>query len=207
MLRKILSGLLALCLSSCSIIGVSDTPQAKYSTEKSQDEFAIRIYKPLVEAQITVKDDDYKSAVNKGFRALFKYITGANSVNQKISMTTPVITENNSQNIEMTAPVFIADSNNSWTIAFVLPDNYTLDTAPKPTNSDIKLVAKPQNKVAVITFNGSLNKDSIDENTKKLKTWISENDIKVVGEPMAAGYNPPWTIPYFRRNEIQISIE
>jgi len=209
MLKKIYSAGLAICLSSCSVIGINSTPQAKYDTVKKEDSYAIRDYQPLIEAQITVADSDYKTAVNKGFMQLFKYITGANTVNQQISMTAPVLTKEKSQDIAMTAPVLISDNGNenAWTIAFVLPDSYTLKTAPTPTNEDIKLVEKPQKKVAVISFSGFMNKDSIDKNTQKLKTWISDNKLQEIGKPMAAGYNPPWTIPFLRTNEILIEVK
>ncbi|MGQ4006113.1 heme-binding protein [Francisellaceae bacterium CB300] len=207
MLKKIYSAGLAICLSSCSVIGIDNTPQAKYNTVKKQDDYSIRIYKPLIEAQITVADSDYKTAVNKGFMQLFKYITGANTVNEKISMTAPVLTEQKSQNIEMTAPVLINGDNNSWTIAFVLPDNYTIESAPKPTNKDIKLIEKPQTKMAVIKFSGFMNKSKIDENTTELIKWVKDNNLEMVGEPMAAGYNPPWTIPFLRTNEVMVAVK
>ena len=59
MLKKIYSAGLAICLSSCSVIGIDNTPQAKYNTVKKQDDYSIRVYKPLIEAQITVADSDY----------------------------------------------------------------------------------------------------------------------------------------------------
>ena len=52
-----------------------------------------------------------------------------------------------------------------------------------------------------------MSKDSIDDNTQKLKAWISDNKLEVIGKPMAAGYNPPWTIPFLRTNEILIEIK
>lgn len=207
MFKKIYSAGLAICLSSCSVIGITSVPEAKYDTIKKESDFSIRDYQPLTEAQITITDTDYDKAVNKGFMQLFKYITGANTVNEKISMAAPVLTDEKSQNIAMTAPVLISDSDNAWTIAFVLPDSYTIKTAPKPTNENIKLVEKPQKKVAVIKFSGFMSKDSIDDNTQKLKAWISDNKLEVIGKPMAAGYNPPWTIPFLRTNEILIEIK
>ena len=206
MLKKIYSAGLAICLSSCSVIGINSTPEATYNTMKKQNDYAIRIYQPRMEAQVTIAEGNYNDAVNKGFRELFNYITGSNTVNQKISMTTPAITKKKSQNIDMTAPVLISDCNRAWTVAFVLPDGYTLENTPKPTNEDIKLVYKPQNKVAAISFSGFMNKDSIDANSIKLEAWISKNHLQMIGEPMAAGYNPPWTIPFLRTNEVMIEV-
>lgn len=207
MLKKSLSVLSALALSSCSIVGINNTPQAKYTNIKTDDNFSVRVYAPLTEAQVTVEDSDYKSAVNKGFGYLFRYITGANIAKQDIQMTAPVKIEQSSQKIQMTAPVMIAGDDKSWTIAFVLPAQYTLQNAPKPTSDKIKLVEKPETKMAVVTFSGFLDKDSIDSNTTKLKTWIKANNYEIVGQPEAAGYNPPWTIPFLRTNEVMIPIK
>ncbi|MBK2105535.1 SOUL family heme-binding protein [Francisella philomiragia] len=207
MLKKSLSLLSALALSSCSIFGVSDTPQAKYTDIKKDGDYSVRVYAPLTEAQVTIESSDYKSAVNKGFRYLFNYITGANIAKQDIQMTAPVKIEQSSQKIQMTAPVMIAGDDKSWTIAFVLPSQYTLQNAPKPTSDKIKLVEKSETKMAVVTFSGFLDKDSIDSNTTKLKTWIKANSYEIDGQPEAAGYNPPWTIPFLRTNEVMIPIK
>ncbi|WP_150467800.1 SOUL family heme-binding protein [Francisella sp. SYW-9] len=207
MLKKFLSVISALALSSCSVLGINDTPQAKYTSIKKDDNFSIRVYAPLTEAQVTVEDPDYKSAVNRGFGYLFKYITGANISKKDIQMTAPVKIEQTSQNIEMTAPVIIKGDDKIWTIAFVLPAKYTLENAPKPTNNRVKLVEKPETKMAVVTFSGFLDKDSIDSNTDKLRTWIKSNNYQAIGQPEAAGYNPPWTIPFLRTNEVMIPME
>ncbi|MDE5014488.1 heme-binding protein, partial [Francisella tularensis subsp. holarctica] len=88
----------------------------------------------------------------------------------------PVNTEQSSQKIHMTAPVMVkGDTNNEWTIAFVLPSQYTLENAPKSTNDKVKLVEKPETKIAVITFSGFVDKDTIDSNTTKVKAWVKAN--------------------------------
>lgn len=49
------------------------------------------------------------------------------------------------------------------------------------------------------------------ENQKKeieLLRWIEKGkEYKVVSRPMFAGYDPPWTIPFLRRNEILIEVK
>lgn len=207
MLKRSLTILSSVALSSCSIFGINNVPEAKYTNIKKDDNFSVRLYAPLTEAQVTVQSDNYKSAVNEGFGYLFNYITGSNIANQDIQMTTPVKIEQQSQKIQMTAPVMIAANDKSWTIAFVLPSKYTLQNAPKPTNNKVKLVEKPETKMAVITFSGILTKDAIESNTVKLKNWIASNDYEIVGQAEAAGYNPPWTIPFMRTNEVMIPIK
>ncbi|MED7819133.1 MULTISPECIES: SOUL family heme-binding protein [unclassified Francisella] len=207
MFKKSLYIVSALALSSCSILGINNTPQAKYTNIKKDDNFSVRVYAPLTEAQVTVQDSSYKSAVNRGFGYLFKYITGENTTKQNIQMTAPVKIEQSSEKIQMTAPVMITGNDKNWTIAFVLPSQYNLQSAPKPTNDRVRLVEKPETKMAVITFSGFLDKESIDSNTEKLKAWIKSNNYQVTGQPEAAGYNPPWTIPFLRTNEVMIPIK
>ncbi|BCD91970.1 hypothetical protein fh0823_21090 [Francisella halioticida] len=103
MLKKSLSIASALALSSCSILGINSIPQAKYTNVKKDNNFSVRVYAPVTEAQVTVQDSSYKSAVNKEFGYLFKYITGANIIKQ---------------DIQMTAPVIIKGGDKIWTIAF-----------------------------------------------------------------------------------------
>ncbi|APC97871.1 SOUL family heme-binding protein [Francisella frigiditurris] len=207
MLKRFLASIITIFLSGCSIFGISNVPEPNYKSLKTDNNFSIREYKPIIEAQVQINNNDYKSAVNKGFKELFKYITGENISNEKIKMTKPVVIKQNSQKIAMTAPVLVKEGKESWIISFILPESFNIDDAPKPTNNSIKLVEVPQEKVAVINFNGSFNEEAIKENTSKLKNWINHNNLVQIGEPRAAGYNPPWTIPYFRKNEIQIPIK
>ncbi|MDE5024861.1 heme-binding protein, partial [Francisella tularensis subsp. holarctica] len=75
------------------------------------------------------------------------------------------------------------DTKNERTIAFVLPAQYTLEHAPKSTNDKVKLVEKPETKIAVITFSGFLDKDTFDSNTTLLKAWVKANNYQIVGQP------------------------
>ncbi|MDE5037923.1 heme-binding protein, partial [Francisella tularensis] len=75
------------------------------------------------------------------------------------------------------APVMVkGDTNKEWTRAFVLPAQYTLETAPKSTNEKVKLVEKPETKIAVITFIGFFDIDSFDSNSTNLKAWVKANN-------------------------------
>ena len=92
-------------------------------------------------------------------------------------------------------------------MSFVLPAEFSLATAPRPKNSAVRLSELRDYKVAVITFSGFLNQRSVSAQSDELKKWISAKGYRVAGAPKAAGYNPPFTLPFLRRNEILIPID
>ncbi len=122
-------------------------------------------------------------------------------------MTAPVVQENPSEKITMTAPVSLEKSGNIWLMAFVLPDSYSLATAPAPSDNSITIKAIPGKKTAVLSYSGFLSEQSIAEKTKELQNWLAEQGYKAVSPARSAGFDPPWTFPFLRRNEAHIDIE
>ena len=107
----------------------------------------------------------------------------------------------------MTVPVLEQKNEQGWRYMFVLPASYSIQTAPEPLNGDVKLSNQPQKRVAVIRYSGSSNEKAIDEQTIQLKQWIAANNLTPVSESRWAGYNPPWTLPFLRRNEVMIDVD
>jgi hypothetical protein len=60
--------------------------------------------------------------------------------------------------------------------------------------------------VPVVRYSGSSNENAIEQKTIQLKQWIAANDLTPVSEPRWAGYNPPWTLPFLRRNEVMMDV-
>ena len=121
-------------------------------------------------------------------------------------MTAPVVQEKNSEKITMTAPVLQKQSDNKWVMAFVLPSTYTLETLPKPLDEKMVIKKIPGKKVASLRFTGFLSDTKLSEKSDLLKAWLMENDYDPKSEPRLAGYDPPWTIPFLRRNEVLIDL-
>ena len=204
-------GALMLVLSSgCSVVGINNVEQAAYTAAIKDDPFELRDYEPMVIVETTI-DDDFENAGNKAFKRLFAYITGNNVANSDISMTAPVIADpagtSPGTDIAMTAPVLQHYSQGGWRYAFVLPAALTLETAPTPINDKVRLAQVPGKKVAVIQYSGFWNEQSMQQKTSALYDWISANNLTATSEPRWAGYNPPWTIPFLRRNEIMIDVQ
>jgi len=202
---------LASILTSCSVFGKSSVETLEYKVIKKSNGFEIREYKPYIAATTTVQGE-FKTAQNKAFRVLAGYIFGDNKKNKKINMTAPVLQEKDeeeeSQKIAMTAPVLQEKTEQGWSMTFSMPSKYSLADLPEPNTDKITFTKVDSKKFATIRFNGKSSEIRINNKTEELKKWImSTKKFRIISNAIYAGYNPPWTIPYFRRNEILIGIK
>ena len=194
----------------CTVFGVRTVEEASYKVLNDYGQIELREYDELLTIETSV-DADYKKAGEVAFRRLFAYINGENDSKTKIAMTSPVIAnEGNSgdgERIAMTTPIFRERQNKGWRYLFVLPASYTLDSAPAPLNSEIKLSVMPKKQVAVIRYTGKWSEEAMRKKSDELAVWIQENNLESVSMPLWAGYDPPWTIPFLRRNEVMIDVK
>ena len=193
-------------LPACSIFGFQGVKEPKYRVAREAGASEIREYDPVIVARTQIAGD-YKQGSNAGFRRLADYIFGNNQKQQKVEMTAPVIQEQKSEKIAMTAPVLQQPAADGWQMEFVMPEGYTLETLPKPVDPLIELAEVPARKVAVLRYRGRLTEANIKTKTAELEAWIKENNLTAKAAPQSAGYDPPWTIPMFRRNEVLVEIE
>jgi len=184
---------------------VSNVEQAKYELVESQDKIEIRNYSPMIVAEVEVSGER-KEAINKGFRLIADYIFGNNTTKENVAMTSPVIQET-SQKIAMTSPVTQEGTEGKWKVRFVMPASYTIDNLPKPNNTEVNLKNIPNKYFVVIRFSGLASQENLKENTDLLNAFIKEKNFKPISNETYAFYNPPWTIPILRRNEVMIEIE
>jgi hypothetical protein len=180
--------------------------EPKYSVVKKDGDIEIRLYEPYIVAETIIDTSDYDAASNEGFKRLAGYIFGGNKKQQKISMTSPVATEE-SQKIAMTAPVQTEKQGTSLRITFMMPSEFTLETLPVPEDSRIVFRQVPAKKVAAIKFSGRWTTENFDEHTNELKKWIEEQGLTKCGATVIARYNPPFVPSFFRHNEIMIPVE
>jgi effector-binding domain-containing protein len=180
--------------------------EPKHAVIKKDHDFEIRQYDTLIVAETTVDASDYEEASNEGFRRLAAYIFGGNKSRGKISMGSPVTTEQ-SEKIAMTAPVETEKSGSSVRVAFTMPAEYTMQTLPVPNDARVTLRRIPGRKVASIRFSGRWTEENFGEHTEELIAWIQKEGARIAGEPLVARYNPPFVPFFLRRNEILIPIE
>jgi hypothetical protein len=189
-----------------------------YDVIVSQAPFELRHYAPSLIAQ-TIVEGDMDAASNKGFRLIADFIFGNNLAAgseqaAKIAMTAPVTVEPQSSKIAMTAPVTVEPQSNDtsvagakqWRIHFVMPSQYNLATIPKPKNSAVTLHELPSKYFVVHRYSGFNTVARVQEKTDETLAWAKQQSLKVMGTPQLSRYDPPWTLPMFRRNEIMLEV-
>lgn len=106
----------------------------------------------------------------------------------------------------MTAPVSQQQSAGKWAVSFMMPAGYTLETLPVPDDSSITLRQIAAHRVAAVRYSGFWSEKLFLRYKQELENWIKKNNLKIIGEPVWARYNPPFTLWFLRRNEILIPI-
>jgi len=214
----LLGGLLALSAKAKGMASdANDVEEPEYTLLSQEDDFELRRYEPQLVAQTWVSGDQ-ETASRAGFKVLADYIFGNNTApsggSSNISMTAPVTMQPNSaesdkdaQKIAMTAPVSMQQEHGQWRVQFTMPKKYTMQTLPKPTNPNITITEIPKQTYAVIKFSGLANSSKVAAKTEALRVWMQEQGLTITGEAQLARYNPPWTLPFLRRNEILIAYE
>jgi len=172
-------------------INIMANEEPDYTVLKKESEIEIRQYKNFLTASIEI-EGNRKEAIGKGFRFLFKYISGENKNKESISMTIPVMQK--------------SSGNNKWNVSFVVPKKFDIKNAPQPDNVNIQLKNNSDLKVIAITFSGLFSDGNIQENETKLRNYIKEKGIKIEEPAIYAGYNAPWTPWFLKRNEVMFKL-
>jgi len=166
--------------------------QAKYEVLKKVGNIEIRRYPSLVIARV----DGYGDS---GFNLLFRFITGNNQQKSDIAMTAPVVSEQ----IAMTAPVL----SETGSIAFIMPEGFTLETTPEPLDERVKIVEIPERIVAALRFSGRWSDSVFKKKSEDLLIEIKNAGLKTTGQVFSMRYNGPYTPWFLRRNEVAVQVE
>ncbi|WP_226702413.1 SOUL family heme-binding protein [Microbulbifer elongatus] len=205
MARGVLGLLLAL-LAGCAMA----IEEPAYTVTEQAAPFELRSYQPKIVAEVVVSGS-MDEASSKGFRLLANYIFGNNSAptggSEKIEMTAPVGMEPRSEKISMTSPVSMQESEGRWRVSFVMPSSYTMESLPRPNNAAVTIRQIPETRYAVIRFSGLTGAKRVAQKTEDLRAWMEGKGLKARDQPELARYNPPWTLPFLRRNEILLEVQ
>lgn len=183
---------------------VSNVEHPKYTLIERSGNIEIRDYATMIVAETEVTGER-REAISKGFRIIADYIFGNNTAAQKVPMTAPVA-QQASETIAMTAPVTQAGGDNTWRVRFIMPSKYKMETLPKPNNPAIELREIPKKRFAVIRFSGMAGEESLKRYNKELDDFLTAKRLTPLSPPTYAFYNPPWTLPFLRRNEVLVEI-
>jgi len=218
---RIAAAVSGLLLAGCTAFGIREgTAEPRFTVLAAPNGLEIRAYGPRVAAETTVANDE-ESARYDGFRRLAHYIFGGNRAKTPVAMTVPVAQakadEPKSETIAMTAPVSQAPVSQApvgqgadgrqWVIRFFMPADSTLETLPTPEDPAVVLVQVPGETVAVLRFSGLWGAETIAARQAELLQRLEATAWQPVGAPVAWFYDPPWTIPFLRRNEVAVSVE
>lgn len=195
------------------IFSLDQIGEPSYSVELKDGNVEIRRYEGFALAETTVQAP-FGEATRRSFSPLFGYISGDNH-----SRPTAAASERRSEKIAMTAPVLVEPTGvrddgegldraeiDGWTMAFILPDEYTLDNAPQPTSRRVEIRDVEPGRVASIRFNGRLNERNGETHRAKLEDWLVSRNLEHRGDWKLAGYDPPFTLPLMRRNEVLVTL-
>lgn len=170
--------------SVASVFGLRPYEAPRYEVLESARQVEVRRYVPRVAAEASVHGED---AGDEAFRALFGYISG----DEKIAMTTPVATRAEGDALRM---------------QFFLPRRYAGADAPRPRDPRIRIVELPEETLAVLRFSGRARPEEIERQEERLLEALASSSWKTAGEPVVFVYDPPFTIPFLRRNEVAVRV-
>ncbi len=195
-------------VAGCSMFGIRDgTESPSYEVVGMVGEAEIRQYAPRIAAQ-TIVEGAEEPARSAGFRKVAGYIFGGNRTRADIAMTAPVVqSAAPSREIAMTAPVVAqAAGEGKWAIRFIMPAQYTMATLPEPLDAAVTLVSVPAETMAVIRFTGSRSAAAMADGRGRLRQALAGSAWTMVGDPVDWFYDPPWTLPFLRRNEVAVPV-
>ncbi len=191
-----------------SVFGIRHgVEEPRYDAQSLAPDVEIRHYGSRIAAETVIAGSE-ESARNNGFRRLARYIFGANRGKAKIAMTAPVAQEASTrgEKIAMTAPVSQTAFEERWVIRFFMPAKKTLESLPGPDDPEVRLVTVPAETIAVIRFSGRASHRALTSQTDRLIRALQENGLQAIGTLAAWFYDPPWTVPMLRRNEIAVPV-
>ena len=186
-MKRFYTTLLALTLGNTAM--ASDIEEPSWTLVDTVEKVELREYAPSIQA---VTQLDHSGQTSAGFQRLEGFIFGGNETGEKIAMTAPV-----EESLEANQPL----------MAFTLPSEYELEDLPEPADDSVQIQTVPGRTMAAIRFSGWATDGKVKRNTQQLIATLKQHGIEAVGTPSLNQYNPPWTPPFLRRNEIMVEVQ
>ena len=174
---------------------------AQYSVVKSEGGFEIRDYADLM---LVSTEMQFDAQGNDGsFSRLFRYISGDNREQQKVAMTIPVFMKRYGESGSEGSD----GQSQRGQMSFVVPRQVAEHGAPQSGNAAVSLRHRSGGKFAVLRFAGRMEDASLNSKENELRRWMEQQNLQAAGSVEFAGYDPPWTPGFLRRNEILIRVD
>lgn len=185
--------------------------EPEYVVIAESDDYEVRNYRAYNVTE-TVVDGDFGSSGNRAFRILAGYIFGDNRASKKMQMTAPVESRPAERSIEMemTVPVESTrsdDGSDSYVYRFVMERKYDFDELPIPNDPRVELRRVPARTMAVHRYSGFWSESNYERHEAKLLSALESDGVEIIGEPLLARYNGPFTPFFMRRNEVMIEVD
>ena len=188
-----LGGSLAAILTRWQLARVF-SEKARYEVESFDGDFEVRQYAPRVQAETVLNAAPWSQSLEQGFNRLANYIFGGNSRGAKIAMTSPVLI------------TVGATDRATRTVAFKMPDSVPFETLPAPNDRQITLRRIPARRIAALSYSGRYGAEIPAKKRQELLGRVRAAGLLPIGDVVFAGYDAPWTVPWLRRNEVQVEL-
>jgi len=209
--KRLISNLLLIAAIGNTAMAIEEP---KYEVIKKFEGFEIRRYEPMIVAETEVTGD-FDDVGNDAFDILAGYIFGKNEESLKIEMTAPVNQKPLFDTVESgTATTLVSQSSSSdpkrsgeYLITFVMPSEFTLETLPKPKDDRVHLKEIPEKLMAAKSYSGSWSREKYLKHETALLEGVKQAGYEIIGDPIFARYNSPFTLPLLRRNEVLVEVK
>ncbi|GLT62672.1 hypothetical protein SLA2020_352910 [Shorea laevis] len=199
-----------------ALMAVPDLETVKFRVLNRREQYEIREVEPYFIAETTMPGDtgfDFSGA-SQSFNILAEYLFGKNMKMEKMEMTTPVFTrktEPAGEKMDMTTPVITKKlkDQDKWQMSFVMPSKYGANL-PSPKDPSVRITEVPRRVVAVVAFSGFVTDEEVKRRELQLRDALKNDrrfQVKEGASVEVAQYNPPFTLPFTRRNEIALELE
>lgn len=164
--------------------------------------FSIRRNPGALVAEVSLPED---GANISAFRILYAYLSGDNTPEGRGTIPAPEMRSSapKGPRLAMTVPVTTDADKTATIMRFYLPEG----PVPLPWDQRITLKRLPAETIAVIRFSGLGMEGQMNSAESSLRTWLGQHGATATGPARRAFYNPPWTFPWDRRNEVWIPID
>lgn len=163
-------------------------PKPSHEVEQRVGRLEVRRY-PSVRVAATTVSGTWEDALHEGSLRLASFLHGGNDAHTRLRMAAPVIGAGDAA---------------GFRLAVVLADDAV---TPTPDDPRVSVSDVPPRRVAVLRFHGRRDEAAIERHKRELARELARSGLKPHGEAIFAGYDPPTTLPLFRRNELWVELQ